>query len=109
MHYIDNKETIKYYLGISNNMQDKLLSDSDIILYLRTLIYSERPYLAKNIPDSNNKEIKTLKDFCNIFNLILEDKLTEVPSIDFDLNFEAKHHSIIGLLTNTVYQLFSRR
>lgn len=105
MHYINSKEIIKKYLNYSNNIQDKLSSDSDTILYLIALIWSEKPYLAKDIPDSNNKEIKTLKDFCNIFNLILEDKLTEIPLIDFDDHFEGRHHSIVSLLTGAIHQL----
>ena len=109
MKYINDKELIENNIQTTNSLRENIQTDSDIISYLRAAIFSEQPYLAKEISDSKNKEISMLIELCIVFNSILEDTLTDIPKLEFELAFEAKYHSIFSLLTDTIHKYFSSR
>lgn len=71
--------------------------------YLLSLIFSEKPYLAENIKGEDKSTI-TLLDFCKFFNEVLKDN-NPTDLIEFDLDFEEKYHSLIGLYLSTLHHL----
>ena len=109
MHYITNEIILKENLQIIENLKDNIHSESDTVLYLRALIFTEKPYLADEIKyRQSSNEIHILTEICHIFNLVLKDKLIEIPELNCNLHFEGKYHSIISLLTITLYNYFSQ-
>lgn len=76
--------------------------------WLVAIIFTEQAYLAENIVIINpDEELTTLLKFCKFFSAVLRDENPEpIPFSDWSLDFEGKHHNLIGMYINFVRRIY---
>lgn len=79
--------------------------------WLEAIILTEQPYLADGVfIDNSDEEVQTLLKLCRFFSAVLRDDYPEpIPTTEWSLDFEGKHHGLIGTYLNFVRNIYNKK
>lgn len=106
---------MKYaYLGKvydGDNIRKSINVDFGLKRWLEAIIFAEKPYLADNLVIENpDEELTVLFKMCRFFSAVLRDENPEpLDSSEWSLEFEGKHHSLVGFYLNFVRNIYVRK
>lgn len=95
-----------------NNLR-RVITGGDVCLnnWLESIILREEPYQAEHlILDNPNEETKTLLKLCKFFSAILRDEHPKpISTSEWSLEFESKHHGLIGIYLNFIQNIYIKK
>ena len=78
--------------------------------WLEVIIFTEQPYLADSLNiESSDEELSVLLKMCRFFSAVLRNEHPKpLNSSEWSLEFEGKHHGLIGLYFNFIHNIYQQ-